>query len=270
MLRAELRADVENVFQHFDNKDNVQHEVDPEVNISYNSLNLFLGQRGSGKTFNSFNEMAAICRVPNKYHLFVYVTNNPNDETYKRFKYLINQPIVQINYDESEAFIEKLIAYKQDYDKIKEQHLESKLTPDCMEEFKHELHIRDFNAPSLHTLILYDDAMNVFKKTSSKQFRRLLENRHTRITYILCLQDWKGVSPELKANLDSVWIFGGYPRNRFSYFFQQLCCPIDKEQLYAVYRQLNKRDAIILNNTNDGTSIKVLRETGQQFPIYSC
>ena len=127
MLRSELRADVENVFQHFDNKDNIQHEVDPDINISYNTLNLFLGQRGSGKTFNSFNEMAAICRVPNKYHLFVYVSNNPNDETYKRFKYLINQPIVQISYDEAEAYIEKLIGYKQDYDKIKEQHLESSL-----------------------------------------------------------------------------------------------------------------------------------------------
>ena len=270
MLREELRADVEHVFNHFDNQDNVQHAVHPDVNLSYNTLNLFLGQRGSGKTFNSFNEMAAICRVPNKYHLFVYVSNNPNDETYKRFKFLINQPIVQIKYDEAEAFLEKIIEFKQDYDKIKAEHLENKITDECAEEFKHVLHIKDFNAPSLHTLVLYDDAMNVFKKTTSKQFRRLLENRHTRITYILCLQDWKGVSPELKSNLDSVWIFGGFPRNRFSYFFQQLSCPIEKEQLYAVYRRLNKRDAVIINNASDGTTIKVLRENGDLIPIYSC
>ena len=127
MIREGLRCDVENVFSQFDNQDNVQHEVDPEVNIYYNTLNLFLGQRGSGKTFNCFNEMAAICRVPNnKYHLFIYVSNNPNDETYKRFKLLITQPIVQIKYDEAEAFIQKIIDYKQDYDKIKEKHLEGK------------------------------------------------------------------------------------------------------------------------------------------------
>ena len=261
-IRECLRCEVEQVFSQFDNQDNVQHEINPEVNITYNSLNLMLGQRGSGKTFNSFNEMAMICKIPNKYHLFIYVSNNPNDETYKRFSYLINQPIVQISYDEAESYLQKIIDYKQNYDKIKDEGLESKLTDACKKEFFETLHIQDFSAPSLHTLVLYDDAMNVFKKTTSKQFRWLLENRHTRFTYILCLQDWKGISSELKANLDSVWIFGGYPRNRYSYFFQQLACPMEKEQMYRYYTQLNKRDCIIIHNKSDGTIIRALREDG--------
>ena len=124
-------------------------------------------------------------------------------------------------------------------------------------------------APSLHTLVLYDDAMNVFKKTSSKQFRWLLENRHTRFTYILCLQDWKGISSELKANLDSVWIFGGFPRNRYSYFFQQLACPMEKEELYRIYNKLNKRDCIIINNKSDGTNIKMLKVNGFQMDLFN-
>ena len=267
MLRESLREVVDDVFSRFDNEDNVQHEIDPEVNLYYNTLNLFLGQRGSGKTFNSFNEMAMICRVKNKFHLFVYVSNNPNDETYKRFKLLITQPIVQVNYDEAEDFLQKLIEYKQDYDKVIEKKLEGKLTDKCKKDFMDVLHIKDFNAPSLHTLVLYDDAMNVFKKSTSKQFRWLLENRHTKITYILCLQDWKGVSPELKANLDSVWIFGGFPRNRYSYFFQQLSCPLEKEQLYRIYQKLGKRDAIIINNKSDGTTIKVLQENGEMIDV---
>ena len=268
MLRENLRAQVDKLFRQYDNQDNVQHDVDSEVNIGYNTLNLMLGQRGSGKTFNSFNEMAMICRVPNKYHLFIYVSNNPNDETYKRFKVLISQPIIQVKYDEAEAFIQKIIDYKQDYDRIKEQHLENRLKPDFRTEISEALHIRDFNAPSLHTLVLYDDAMNIFKKTTSKQFRWLLENRHTKFTYILCLQDWKGVSSELKANLDSVWIFGGFPRNRYSYFFQQLSCPMDKEELYSYYKRLNKRDCIIINNRAEGTNIKALREDGQMLELF--
>ena len=244
-LRDNLRAQVDNVFRQFDNEDNVQHPINPEVNLYYNTLNLFLGQRGSGKTFNSFNEMAMICRVPNKFHLFIYVSNNLNDETFKRFKYLITQPIVQIKYDDAEAYLQKIIECKQDYDIIKEKHLEKILKPDYEKKIKETLYIDNFDAPTLHTLVLYDDAMNVFKKNTSKQFRWLLENRHTRITYILCLQDWKGISSELKANLDSVWIFGGYPRNRYSYFFQQLACPMDKELMYHKYVQLNKRDCII-------------------------
>ena len=73
MLRESLRNAVDQVFSQFDNQDNIQHEVNPEVNIYYNSLNLMLGQRGSGKTFNSFNEMAMICNIPNKFHLFTFL-----------------------------------------------------------------------------------------------------------------------------------------------------------------------------------------------------
>ena len=269
MLRESLRNAVDQVFSQFDNQDNIQHEVNPEVNIYYNSLNLMLGQRGSGKTFNSFNEIAMICNIPNKFHLFIYVSNNPNDETYKRFKLLITQPIVQVNYDEAENFIQKIIDYKQDYDRIKTQHLENNLPQDIKQDMIDVLHISHFMAPSLHTLVLYDDAMNVFKKTSSKQFRWLLENRHTRFTYILCLQDWKGISSELKANLDSVWIFGGFPRNRYSYFFQQLACPMEKEELYRIYSKLNKRDCIIINNKSDGTNIKMLKENGFQMDLFN-
>ena len=267
-LRDNLRVQVDNVFRQFDNQDNVQHSINPEVNLSYNTLNLFLGQRGSGKTFNSFNEMAMICRVPNKYHLFVYVSNNPNDETYKRFQYLITQPIVQVKYDEAEAYSGKIIELKQQYDEIKDRGAENNVKPEYAQKLLEELYITDFSAPSLHTLVLYDDAMNVFKKTNSKQFRWLLENRHTRFTYIMCLQDWKGISPELKANLDSVWIFGGFPRSRYSYFFQQLSCPMDKEELYNYYKRLNKRDCIIINNRAEGTNIKALREDGQMLELF--
>ena len=269
MLREALHNAVNQLFNKLDTQDNVQHEINPEVNIYYNSLNLMLGQRGSGKTFNSFNEMAMICNVPNKYHLFIYVSNNPNDATYTRFKTLISQPIVQIKYEEAENYIQKIIDYKQDYDKIKAQHLENKMPPDFKQNMMEVLHIQHFMAPSLHTLVLYDDAMNVFKKTTSKQFRWLLENRHTKFTYILCLQDWKGISSELKANLDSVWIFGGFPRNRYSYFFQQLACPMDKEELYRIYNKLNKRDCIIINNKAEGTSIKLLKEQGFQMELFS-
>jgi len=147
--------------------------------------------------------------------------------------------------------------------------LEDKITDECEEDIFNNLRIKDFNTPPLHTLIVYDDAMEVFKKPNSKQFRWLLENRHTKSTYILCLQDWKGISPELKANIDSVWLFGGYPRNRYTYIFNQISCPIARDELYSLYSQLSKREALIFTNTSQGTIIKYLSENGETNEIFN-
>ena len=68
---------------------------------------------------------------------------------------------------------------------------------------------------------------------------------------------------ELKANIDSVWMFGGYPRNRFCYIYNQLSCFMDKEELWDIYSQMTKREALIFTNTSDGSSIKHLATNGQ-------
>ena len=270
MLRDKLRQDVKNRFAKFDNVDNVQHDIHPEVNLRYNTVNIFVGQRGSGKTYNGFNEAALISRIKSKFHLFIYVSNNPNDETYKKFKPLINLPSVLCSYEEAEDVINELKEYKQAYDEVKEKHLEKRLSDECYNEICDKLRIKDFSNNSLHTLIMYDDALEVFKKPSSKQFRWLMENRHFRATYILCIQDWKGISAELKANIDSVWLFGGFPRNRYCYIFNQLSCPIDKELLYNEYRQLSKHDVLLFNHKSTGDEVKILFSSGESWSLTVC
>jgi len=266
-VRQTLRHELKQEFKKFNNIDCVQHDIHPEVNIRYNTLNIFVGQRGSGKTFNAFNEIATISRIQHKFHLFIYVSNNPNDMTYIKFKSFIEIPHIIIPYSSAEEFINEIFEYKQAYDEIKQKKLENKITDECKEEIFNILRIKNFNAPTLHTLIIYDDAMEVFKKPKSKQFRWLLENRHTKSTYILCLQDWKGISPELKANIDSVWLFGGYPRNRYTYIFNQISCPIDRDDLYNIYRELSKRDVMIFNHKTDGDEIKIMNEDGSEYQL---
>ena len=269
MLKHQLRKDVLKEFSKSNNIDNVQHPIHPEIDLMYNSLNIFLGQRGSGKTFNAFNLAALISRVRSKYHLFVFVSNNPNDETFRKFSNLITIPSVMVSYMKSEEFITELIDYKQAYDEIKFKHLESRVTDDCKEDICEKLHVVNFTAPSLHTLVLYDDAIEVFKKPSSKEFRYLLENRHNKFTYILNIQDWKGISPELKSNIDSVWMFGGYPRNRYCYVYNQLACFIDRDDLWKLYSRLSKREALIFTNTSEGSNIKKLSVDGQTDVVFS-
>ena len=107
-LKQALRKDIIREFSKYDNIDNVQHEIHPDVDIMYNSLNIFLGQRGSGKTFNGFNIAALISRIPSKFHLFVFVSDNPNDETFTKFKPLVSLPSVLVSYAESEKFLSEL------------------------------------------------------------------------------------------------------------------------------------------------------------------
>ena len=278
-LKSELRRDVMREFSKHNNVDNVQHQIHPDIDIMYNSINIFLGQRGSGKTFNGFNTAALISRANTKYHLFVFVSNNPNDETFRKFRPLITRPSgvagqrplpsVLIPYSSSEEYITELIEYKQAYDEIKFKHLESRITDECKADILSHLHIDDFSAPSLHTFILYDDALEVFKKPSSPEFRYLLENRHHKFTYVLNIQDWKGISTELKANIDSVWMFGGYPRNRYCYIYNQLSCPIERDELYNIYSRLTKMEAIIFTNTSEGSIIKHLSQNGQTTEIFN-
>lgn len=249
-------------FSKYDNIDNLQHNIHTEINLRYNTVNIVVGQRGSGKTYNIFNEVAAICKINSKYHEFIYVTNNINDETYKKYKPFLTIPHTVVDYNSAETYINELREYKQAYDEIKEKALEDRITDDCKEEICNVLMINDLTKPSLHTLIIYDDAMEIFKKTSSNQFRWIMENRHFRATYILCIQDWKGISPELKANIDSMWFFGGFPRNRYCYIFNQLASPIDRDVLYNIYKQLSKRDVLIFDYKADGVVIKIIYEDG--------
>ena len=79
-------------------------KIYPDIDLIYNSLNIFLGQWGSGKTFNGFNTVALISRADTKFHLFVFVSNDPNDE--------ITIPSVLISYADSAKYLTELIEFK--------------------------------------------------------------------------------------------------------------------------------------------------------------
>lgn len=263
MLKQTVRQEVLEHLSQFDNENDVQNVIHPELNFQYNSINLLVGKRGSGKTFNVFNEIVALCKIPNDFHLFVYVTKNTNDRTYKKFKDLITIPTVIIDYDESESFLKDLKEWKECYTMVRDNELEPKITDETIKNFHQHLKINDFDKERIHTLILYDDAQNVFKKRESLEYKMIFDNRHTNFTYFLCLQDAVGISTDMKAQLDSFWFFGEFPHNKFAYVFNQIAIPIDKEDIYKVYKHLNKRSCILTTFTEDDITVSVLNEDGQ-------
>ena len=244
-LKTFVRQEVLEQLDKFDNSISVQHEIHPEINFCYNSILLVIGKTGSGKTFNVNNELVALKYIPNDIIGVIYVSNNPNDMTIQKLRELIEIPVKTISYNESEDYIVNLRKYIQAYDRIKSEKLEDMLSEECkkdilsnldLSDFERKniyhvnLDLSDFERKNIYHVIIYDDAMNVFKKPNSKEFKMLFEYRHFKTTYILMMQSMKGLTTEIKAQIGGLWLFGGFNRQQFSYMFNQLSSPILKKK----------------------------------------
>ena len=266
-LKSQVRQEVLNQLDKFNNSVSVQHEVHPEINFDYNSILLVIGQTGSGKTFNVQNELVALSHIKHDFVQIVYVTNNPNDLTVVKMKELISVPIDFVSYDESEEYITELREYIQAYDEIKEKHLENVITDECREDILDHLHLHNFSKKNIYTIIIYDDAMNVFKKPNSKEFKMLFEYRHFKTTYILMMQSMKGLLSEVKAQLGGLWLFGGFNRQQFCYMMNQICLPISKEAFWNIYRKTPKHSYFYIHNTVNGVFVYLIDENGDKYLI---
>lgn len=262
-LKEIVNNDVLEQLSKFDNTVSIQHHVHPEINFDYNSILLVIGKTGSGKTFNVDKELVALSYIPHKFTHIVYVSNNPNDLTFAKLKNLINIPITRVTYDESCEYITDLREYIQAYDEIQAKKLETKITDDCKEEILDYLQLPDFSQKDIYTIIIYDDAMNVFKNPTSKEFKMLFEYRHFKTTYILMMQSMKGVTTEIKAQIGGIWLFGGYNRQQFTYMYNQLNIPIEKEAFWNIYQQLPKSCYVNINYGSDGTKVSIVDASGK-------
>ena len=266
-LKTFVRQEVLEQLDKFDNSISVQHEIHPEINFCYNSILLVIGKTGSGKTFNVNNELVALKYIPNDIIGVIYVSNNPNDMTIQKLRELIEIPVKTISYNESEDYIVNLRKYIQAYDRIKSEKLEDMLSEECKKDILSNLDLSDFERKNIYHVIIYDDAMNVFKKPNSKEFKMLFEYRHFKTTYILMMQSMKGLTTEIKAQIGGLWLFGGFNRQQFSYMFNQLSSPIEKERLWEIYYKLPKSCYLYLNYNSDNPTISVIDCEGRSHKI---
>ena len=266
-IKSTVRKQVLDQLAKFDNEVSVTHQVHPEINFDYNSLLLVIGQTGSGKTFNVQNELVALSHIKHDFVRIIYVTNNPNDLTLVKMKDLISVPIDFVSYEKSEECISEHRLYIQAYDEIKEKHLENDITDDCRADILEHLHSNDFSKDNIYTIIIYDDAMNVFKKQTSKEFKMLFEYRHFKTTYILMMQSMKGLLSEIKAQLGGLWLFGGFNRQQFCYMMNQICLPINKETFWNVYKKAPKRDYFYIHMQSSGVDVYLIDDNGDKYLI---
>ncbi len=238
----------------------LQTTIHPEVRFKRNSLNLLIGRRGSGKTYNVFRELIKLGAITSEYTQLLYITNKLSDTTYHKMKAHLRMQVVKIRYDEVEAYLKGIIEAKEDYQEIVEKQLGGMLEPTYEQDIKTMLNVSDFSRRAIHTAVLYDDAIEVFKNKRSTLYKYLFENRQPKITYFMCIQDPFALDASVKANIDTLWLFGGYSPQKFNSLYQQVNVPYDREDLYSTYRDLTMNQALIIDYDRDNTRVSVMSD----------
>ena len=228
-LSSQVDAIVQKEFKN--NKlSNKIESIDPEINFKLNSFNVAIGPQGSSKTVSVIKELMKLSAIPHDYHLFIYVTDVTNDESFNTLKKYINFQIIKTNYDEIEDQFEQLMQLKECYNQMVD-----KIIP-YDEDILDALYINDFSRKRLHTFILFDDAAFIFDKKSKSKFKRwFTEFRHWKVTCYCNIQIWGSIDAKLKNLLTSVMLFRGFSRERVQHIFRQLPLDLTFDEFYNNY-----------------------------------
>ena len=226
--------------------------ISPYSPIKYNSVNVAIGRRSSGKTHAVCEELIRISSAP-RIHMLIYVTKNKNIvcPTFAKFRPLIKCPIVEVEVEDIDNFLKNIISYKEWYEKVIEENKANLIKtehPDLFEEFKEVLGIDDFKVRGLQTLVFLDDSANAsYLKPKSYITSLLSENRQPRITFFINIQYWKSLGTFIKPNINTLFIFGAFSSQQVRYITQQIPMQVTFEEFMSDYRQLDNHDHIVLD-----------------------
>jgi hypothetical protein len=241
-----------------DNNLNEVHTVlHPDLYFLLNSINILCGQTGLGKTRAVFREIGKLKYIHHPYSQFIYVTDEENDKTFLKYKYLIDIPIVKVKYEEAFEYLQDIIEGKNTYEMVRKSPEDYK-EGDVIE-LLNFLNVSNFSLPCLHTLILFDDATDLFTNKKNPLNSLILRNRHHKFTYFFNVHSFTKNTPMfIKKNMRSLWYFGGFSALDFNFSYQQFRSPEDRVSLYNKYKNLKNRDVLYFGYKEDGTKIEVI------------
>ena len=237
--------------------------ISDQTCIYYNSVNIFCGRQGSGKTYSGMKEIIKISHISPETHLLVVITKDESkdDPTITSLLPLLNIPVVYVSEEEAEDYVKHLLSCKRMYNIIKQNHSESARQTSCpfgaeknvkqeeKEELFETLCVDDFRKQWLHTIFLFNDiAKSKLFKRAEGYFNQLIPIcRHIQSSFFLNVQFWKSIPTEIKANLTTAFIFGGFSKEQLSYILRQLPVAVEFQRIYNAYRGLRKFQKIIVN-----------------------
>lgn len=302
--------------------DEMQNEIDDEILFKFNSVNLIIGKRGSGKTHMVMREALKIALMSKyiwdndryvlspTYTQIFYVTDKVRDDTFNKFAQFIQDTGVELTWVHTEdaaqlirllaiskaiisdpqSSAEKMEVARKSFNIKNHNHAPGNTSQALARRSGNEARVYETNPedtqedenptpqtsnedieaakaslnmqPNMtdldgkayipHTLIIFDDCIGLFKKDTPLS-KMLYENRQSRITYFLLLQDVQGISPSMKSNIDSLVVFGGFPRNKWNILMYQMpaCDAFD----YDDYVKLYSKDYVVLDYIDNTTKV---------------
>jgi hypothetical protein len=260
-----VNSKIHKAIRGIDKSEQLQSIISPQLNFRRNSINLYIGRRGSGKTFNVLRELIKLSELPNKagYNDFIYCTDKTNDNTVKELLGLIKLKTRVVSYADMPTFLTDLVDAKNAYADALDKNLVDDLSERCKQDLLKSVDLKNFTNYVPNTVILYDDAINIFKNPKNKVLLDYLhQNRQPRITYFLCLQDGFSLPPQIKRNLDTAILFGGYTDGQMlNMLFRQLNSSGENNQnLARIYYKLSNREGLIFDYLPSETTVRILEE----------
>ena len=251
---AELKAD------DYEIGEEIQSDIDDDIYFKYNSVNLVIGKRGSGKTYMVMRECLKLAHLMDwwnrvgrddpKYTQIIYITDKLRDDTCERAKHYIEEKThVEFHWEPTEHALEIIkgisalkafLANSSDYQEVLGEKYEEALA-----KAKEVLNCSASQSIP-HTLIIFDDCIGLFNKYSPLS-KKLFENRQSRITYFLILQDVQGLNPSMKANVDSLVFFGGFPKHKWNSLMYQMPVIHDGYSFDNYYSKLRPHDFVLFD-----------------------
>ncbi|KAA6357534.1 MAG: hypothetical protein EZS28_046939 [Streblomastix strix] len=95
---------------------------------------------------------------------------------------LITIPTKIVTYGEIDGVLNDLIEAKAAYDTVVEKHQINQLTSDSKQEILTAIGTEISKMKYYYTLVIFDDAMSVFKNKQLPLFKKLFKNRQPKIT----------------------------------------------------------------------------------------
>jgi hypothetical protein len=161
--------------------DEIQSCISSNICFRYNSVNVVIGKRGSGKTHFVLREILKLLLYPEaNYTLFLYSSNKiTNDDTVEKFKPLFEGSPLEIQiikHDETLGFIDAIAQTKKDYITLKDNLKASSTSYELKEKTLRKLNIVYTKKSTPHTIIVIDDCIDLLTKRG-ELFKKLFENR---------------------------------------------------------------------------------------------
>jgi hypothetical protein len=233
--------------------------IHPDIKCWYNSLNVFVGRQGTGKTYSAMKEIAKIAMVSKETCQVLYITKDGTkcDQTVEALKGIIDIPFIYIKEDEAEERVKRLNDWMEFYKGIQDGQIDPwNLVPEQVQEMFEVLHIEDWDAPFLHIIILFEDFVNnkLVKKPDSFFMNFIATLRHKGFSVFICIQMWKGLPVPLKSNATTVFIFAGFSRQQLYHILFQI--PLaDKDEVVAMYKSISGNQKLIVNAVSQTVTI---------------